>query len=247
MSGHSKFSNIKHKKEKNDAKKGKIFTVIGHEIAIAVKEGGPDPDSNSKLRDVIAKARDNNMPNNTIENGIKRAAGNLDAVNFEELQYEGYGPNGVAIIVKAITDNKNRTAGNVRSAFTKGQGSMGQQGSVSFMFDEKGQIFIDKEDTDLSADDLMMIALECGAEDVSEEEDSFMITSQPEDFSALREGLEKEGVKMASAEITMIPQTEVSVTDDDTVKSLCKTLDLLDEDDDVTDVYTNWSEEEDFH
>lgn len=152
MSGHSKFNNIKHKKEKADAARGKIFTVIGHELAIAVKAGGPDPTSNSKLRDVIAKARANNMPNDTIEKGIKKAAGNIDAVNFEELTYEGFGPSGVAILVRALTDNKNRTGGNVRSAFTKGNGNLGSQGSVSYMFKEKGQIIIDKEECDKSSE-----------------------------------------------------------------------------------------------
>lgn len=243
MSGHSKFANIKHKKEKNDAAKGKIFTVIGHEIAVAVKNGGPDPANNSKLRDVIAKAKANNMPNDTIEKGIKKAAGNLEAVNFEELQYEGYGPNGVAIIVKVLTDNKNRSAANVRSAFTKGQGSIGTPGAVSFMFDEKGQIIIDKEECELDADTLMMMALDAGAEDFSDEEDSYEIVTAPEDFSAVREALEKENVPMASADITMIPQTWVSVTDETAVKGLRKTLDLLDEDDDVQAYYTNWEEE----
>ena len=159
MSGHSKFANIKHKKEKNDAKKGKIFTVIGREIVVAVKEGGPDPANNSKLRDVIAKAKANNMPNDTIDRGIKKAAGDANADNFEVLTYEGYGPNGVAIIVKTLTDNKNRTAGNVRSYFTKGNGNIGTPGSVSFMFDNKGQIIIDKEECEMDADDLMMMAL----------------------------------------------------------------------------------------
>lgn len=243
MSGHSKFANIKHKKEKNDAAKGKIFTVIGHELAIAVKNGGPDPANNSKLRDVIAKAKANNMPNDTIEKGIKKAAGNLDAVNFEELQYEGYGPNGVAIIVKVLTDNKNRSAANVRSAFTKGQGSIGAQGAVSFMFDEKGQIIVDKEECELDADTLMMMALDAGAEDFAEEEDSYEITTAPEDFSAVRETLEKENIPMASADITMIPQNWVSVTDETAVKGLRRTLDLLDADDDVQAVYTNWEEE----
>lgn len=243
MSGHSKFANIKHKKEKNDAAKGKIFTVIGHEIAIAVKNGGPDPANNSKLRDVIAKAKANNMPNDTIEKGIKKAAGNLDAVNFEELQYEGYGPNGVAIIVKVLTDNKNRSAANVRSAFTKGQGSIATPGAVSFMFDEKGQIIIDKEECDLDADTLMMTALDAGAEDFSEEEESYEIITSPDDFSAVREALEKESVPMLSADITMIPQNWVSVTDELAVKGLRKTLDLLDEDDDVQACYTNWEEE----
>ena len=174
MSGHSKFANIKHKKEKNDAAKGKIFTIIGREIAVAVKDGGADPNNNSKLRDVIAKAKANNMPNDTIERGIKKAAGDLGSVNYENNTYEGYGPSGVAIIVETLTDNKNRTAANVRSAFTKGNGSIGTTGCVSFMFDKKGQIIIDREECDMDPDDLMMLALDAGAEDFVEEEDSYL-------------------------------------------------------------------------
>ena len=242
MSGHSKFANIKHKKEKNDAKKGKIFTIIGREIVIAVKEGGPDPANNSKLRDVIAKAKANNVPNDTIERGIKKAAGDSDANNYETNIYEGYGPGGVAIIVKTLTDNKNRTAANVRSAFNKGKGSMGAQGSVSFMFDEKGRIIIDKEDFEMDADDLMMLALDAGAEDFSDEEDCFEIITSPEDFSAVRETLEKEGIEMAEADITQIPQNYVEVTDEENVKCLQRILDLLEDDDDVQDVYHNWDE-----
>ncbi|HAR91678.1 MAG TPA: YebC/PmpR family DNA-binding transcriptional regulator, partial [Eubacterium sp.] len=184
MSGHSKFANIKHKKEKNDAAKGKMFTIIGKEIAVAVKEGGADPDNNSKLRDVIAKAKANNMPNDTIERGIKKAAGNMDAVNYEQVRYEGYGPNGTAIIVDALTDNRNRTAANVKACFTKGSGNVGTQGCVSFMFDTKGQIIIAKEECDLDADELMMMALDAGAEDIIEEEDSFEVITAPNDFSA---------------------------------------------------------------
>ncbi len=184
MSGHSKFANIKHKKERNDAAKGKIFTVIGREIAVAVKEGGPDPANNSKLRDVIAKAKANNMPNDTIDRGIKKAAGDANAVNYEVLTYEGYGPSGVAIIVDTLTDNKNRTAANVRSAFTKGSGNVGTPGSVSYMFDKKGQIIIDKEECEMDADDLMMLALDAGAEDFSEEEDSYEVYTAPDDFSS---------------------------------------------------------------
>ncbi len=242
MSGHSKFANIKHKKEKNDAKKGKIFTIIGREIAVAVKEGGADPENNSKLRDVIAKAKANNMPNDTIERGIKKAAGDSSADNYEYVTYEGYGPSGIAIIVDALTDNKNRTAGNVRSAFTKGNGSIGTQGCVSFMFDKKGQIIIDKEECELDADDLMMLALDAGAEDFSEEEDCFEIITDPDDFSAVREALEKEGIVMAEAEVTMLPQTYVELKDETDIKNLQKTLDLLDEDDDVQYVYHNWDE-----
>ena len=242
MSGHSKFANIKHKKEKNDAAKGKIFTIIGRELAVAVKEGGPDPNNNSRLRDVIAKAKANNMPNDTIDRGIKRAAGDANAVNYEHVTYEGYGPSGIAIIVEALTDNKNRTASNVRNAFTKGNGSLGTSGCVSYMFDQKGQIIIDREECDMDADDLMMMALDAGAEDFSEEEDSFEILTNPDDFSAVREALEKEGDPMAEAEITMIPQNYVSLSDENDIKYLNRTLDLLDEDDDVQAVYHNWDE-----
>ena len=199
-----------YKKEKNDAAKGKIFTIIGREIAIAVKEGGPDPNNNSKLRDVIAKAKANNMPNDTIDRGIKKAAGDLGSVNYEQVTYEGYGPNGIAIIVEALTDNKNRTAANVRSAFSKGSGNIGTQGCVSYMFDQKGQIIIDKEEYETDPDDLMMTALDAGAEDFSEEEDSYVILTDPADFSAVRQALEEQGIPMASADITMIPQNYVA-------------------------------------
>ena len=223
MSGHSKFANIKHKKEKNDAAKGKIFTILGREIAVAVKEGGPDPANNFKLAQVVAKAKSNNMPNDTIERGI--------------------GPGGIAIIVDALTDNKNRTAANVRSAFTKGNGNIGTPGCVSFMFDKKGQIIIDKEECDMEADDLMMTALDAGAEDFSEEEDSFEILTDPDTFEEVREALEKAGIPMASADVTIIPQNYVKVTDETALKGLQRTLDLLDEDDDVQAVYHNWDEE----
>ena len=247
MSGHSKFANIKHKKEKNDAARGKVFTILGREIAVAVKEGGPDPANNSRLRDVIAKAKANNMPNDTIERGIKKAAGDAASVNYEEVTYEGYGPSGTAIIVKALTDNKNRTASNVRNAFTKGSGSVGTQGCVSYMFDEKGQIILSKEeledaDITLSADDLMMLALDAGAEDFAEEEDSYEIITLPDDFSAVREAVEAAKIPMASAEVTMLPQTYVTLTDENDIKQLQRTLDLLDEDDDVQNVYHNWDE-----
>lgn len=242
MSGHSKFANIKHKKERNDAAKGKIFTIIGREIAIAVKEGGPDPANNSKLRDVIAKAKSNNMPNDTIERGIKKAAGDADAVNYEQVTYEGYGPSGIAIIVEALTDNRNRTSANVRSAFSKGSGNIGTPGCVSFMFDKKGQIVIDKEECDMDADDLMMLALDAGAEDFKEEEDSFEILTDPDSFSQVRQNLEEQGISMASADITMIPQTYVTLTDESDIKQLNRTLDLLDDDDDVQAVYTNLQE-----
>ncbi len=287
MSGHSKFANIKHKKEKNDAAKGKIFTVIGREIAVAVKEGGPDPSNNSKLRDVIAKAKANNMPNDTIDRGIKKAAGDANAVNYEVITYEGYGPSGVAIIVDALTDNKNRTAANVRSAFTKGGGNVGTPGCVSYMFDKKGQIIIDKEECDMDADELMMVALDAGAEDFAEEEDSYEVLTDPDSFSAVRDIIDKEecdmdadelmmvaldagaedfaeeedsyevltdpdsfsavrealegaGIPMAQADVTMIPQTWVELTSEEDIKKINRTLDLLDEDDDVQAVYHNW-------
>lgn len=242
MSGHSKFANIKHKKERNDAKKGKIFTILGREIVIAVKEGGPDPENNSKLRDVIAKAKANNMPNDTIERGIKKAAGDSNADNYERITYEGYGPSGIAIIVETLTDNKNRTAADVRSAFTKGQGNVGTPGCVSFMFDRKGQIIISKEDYVSDADDLMMKALDAGAEDFSEEEDCYEIITDPDDFSAVRESLEKEKILMAEADVTMIPQTYVSLTDESDKKNLQRTLDMLEDNDDVQYVYTNLDE-----
>ena len=242
MSGHSKFANIKHKKEKNDAAKGKIFTIIGREIAVAVKEGGPDPANNSKLRDVIAKAKSNNMPNDTIDRGIKKAAGDANSVNYEYVSYEGYGPNGTAIIVDALTDNKNRTAANVRNAFTKGKGNVGTPGCVSYMFDKKGQIIIDREECEMDADDLMMTALDAGAEDFSEEEDSFEIITDPDSFSDVRLALENAGLVMASAEVTMIPQTYVELTDEQDLTNINKILDLLDADDDVQQVYHNWDE-----
>ena len=238
MSGHSKFANIKHKKEKNDAKKGKIFTIIGREIVMAVKAGGPDPNNNGKLRDVIAKAKANNMPNDTIDRGIKKAAGDAASVNYETLTYEGY----VAIIVDTLTDNKNRTAANVRSAFTKGGGNVGTPGSVSYMFDKKGQIIIDKEECEMDADELMMAALDAGAEDFSEEEDSYEVITAPDDFSAVREALEALKIPMMEADVTMIPQTWVELSNEDDIKKLNRILDLLDEDDDVQAVYHNWDE-----
>ena len=242
MSGHSKFANIKHKKEKNDAAKGKIFAMIGREIAVAVKEGGPDPANNFKLAQIIAKAKANNMPNDTIDRGIKKASGDANSVNYVQATYEGYGPSGTAIIVKCLTDNKNRTAANVRNAFTKGQGSIGAQGCVSYMFDEKGQIIIDKEECELDADDLMMTALDAGAEDFAEEEDSYEITTAPADFDTVHKALEEAGIVMASAEVTMIPQNYVTLTEEADITNIGRILDLLEEDDDVQEVYHNWDE-----
>jgi len=242
MSGHSKFANIKHRKEKNDSTKGKVFTKLGREIAVAVKEGGPDLNSNNRLKDLIAKAKSNNMPNDTIDRSIKKAAGDANSVNYEFVTYEGYGPNGIAIIVDALTDNKNRTASNIRNAFTKGNGNVGTPGCVSFMFDKKGQIIIDKEECDMEADELMMIALDAGAEDFSEEADSFEIITDPDSLSDVRETLEKAKIPMAQADVTMIPQVWVDLSDDFDIKMMNKTLDLLDEDDDVQEVFHNWNE-----
>ena len=244
MSGHSKFANIKHKKEKNDAAKGKIFTIIGREIAVAVKEGGPDPNNNFKLAQVIAKAKANNMPNDTIERGIKKASGDNDGVTYKYVTYEGYGPNGIAIIVDALTDNSNRTAANVRSAFTKGQGNIGTPGCVSFMFDKRGLIIVDKEECDMEADDLMMMALDAGAEDFAEEEDSYEIYTAPDDLETVSGALTEAKVEMVSSEVTMIPQNWVELTDETAVKNLQRTLDLLEDDDDVQAVYHNWDWQE---
>ncbi len=244
MSGHSKFANIKHKKEKNDAAKGKIFTIIGREIAVAVKEGGPDPNNNFKLATVIAKAKANNMPNDTIERGIKKASGAEGNVDYKSITYEGYGPGGTAIIVEALTDNQNRTASNVKAAFSKGNGNVGTPGCVPYMFDNKGQILIDKEECSMSSDDLMMLVLDAGADDFNEEDDSFEILTTPENFEAVVKTLNENNIATASAEVTMIPQNYVAVTDPENVKYLQRILDLLDEDDDVQAVYHNWEEPE---
>ena len=244
MSGHSKFANIKHKKEKNDAAKGKIFTIIGREIAVAVKEGGPDPANNFKLATVIAKAKANNMPNDTIERGIKKASGAEGNVDYKSITYEGYGPGGTAIIVETLTDNQNRTAANVKAAFSKGNGNVGTPGCVSYMFDNKGQILIDKEECSMSSDDLMMLVLDAGADDFNEEDDSFEILTTPENYEAVVKVLNENSITTASAEVTMIPQNYVAVTDPENVKLLQRILDLLDEDDDVQAVYHNWEEPE---
>ena len=236
MSGHSKWHNIQNKKGKADAKRGKIFTKIGKELALAIKNGGSNPDTNAKLRDVIAKAKAANMPNDNINRAIKKAEGELDSVNYEKIVYEGYGPSGVAVIVETLTDNKNRSAGNVRSAFTKGGGNMGTTGCVGFMFQEKGEIVIEKEDRD--EDEMMMLALDAGAEDFAAEEEVFIVTTTPEDFGTVREALEAEGIEFLEAAVKMVPDTYTEIKEDD-AKKFQKMLDLLDDDDDVTDVYHN--------
>ena len=241
MSGHSKFANIAHKKAANDAAKGKIFTRLGKEIMVAVKEGGPDVNNNSKLRQVVAKAKASNMPNDTIDRAIKKAASS-DMTDYESVTYEGYGPNGTAIIVEALTDNRNRAASNIRNAFTKGGGNVGTPGCVSFMFDKKGQMIVAKEECDKDADELMMMALDAGAEDFNEEDDCYEITTAPDDCDAVNEALTNDGITFASAEVTMIPQTYVELTSEDDLKKMRRILALLDEEDDVQNVYHNWDE-----
>ncbi|MCI6277873.1 MAG: YebC/PmpR family DNA-binding transcriptional regulator [Clostridium sp.] len=236
MSGHSKWHNIQAKKGKTDAKRAKIFTKIGKEIVVAVKSGGANLDSNSKLRDVVAKAKAANMPNDNITRAIKKAAGEANSVNYENIVYEGYGPSGVAVIVDVLTDNKNRSAGNVRNAFTKGGGNMGNSGCVGFMFQEKGEIIIEK--ADLDEDEIMMMALDAGAEDFASEEEVFVVTTSPEDFGTVREALEAEGLEFLEAGVKMIPDTYTEINEDD-AKKFQKMLDLLEDDDDVQEVYHN--------
>ena len=238
MSGHSKWHNIQAKKGKADAARGKIFTKIGREIAIAVREGGANPESNGKLRDVIAKAKANNMPNDNIQRSIKKAAGEGSGLTYEEITYEGYAPGGVAIICNIVTDNRNRTSADVRHIFDKNGGSLGTPGSVSYMFDNKGQIVVERE-PGMDEDEMMMMALDAGAEDVKVLDDVFEIYTAPNDFSAVREALENQGLSFLSADIKMIPQNTVEITDPDTVAKIEKLLDMLDDNDDVADVYHN--------
>ena len=243
MSGHSKWANIKHKKEKTDAQKAKIFTKIGKEITVAVKMGGGDPASNSKLRDVITKAKANNVPNDNIERCIKKAQGMQD-VNYEEIVYEGYGPAGVAVIVETTTDNRNRTAGEVRHYFDKFGGNMGQTGCVSYMFEPKGMIVIQDEDGEIDEDALMETALEAGAEDFSGEDGVFEITTETDDVFAIKEALEAAGYTIASAEQTKLPNTYVELTSEDDIKHMSLLREHLDDNDDVINVYHNWENEQ---
>jgi YebC/PmpR family DNA-binding regulatory protein len=238
MAGHSKWANIKHKKERTDAQKGKIFTKLGRELAIAVREGGSDPSTNSKLRDAIAKAKSFNMPNDTISRSIKKASGELGNVNYEEITYEGYGPGGVAVIVEAVTDNRNRTAGEMRYIFDRAGGSLGASGCVAWMFDRKG-LLITEKNIPLTEDDLMMEALEAGAEDIQVLDDVYEIYTDPASFSDVRETLEGKGVEFVSAGIEMIPQNTVSL-DQDTARKLEAMVEKLDDHDDVQNVYHNW-------
>ncbi|MCR4435381.1 MAG: YebC/PmpR family DNA-binding transcriptional regulator [Clostridiales bacterium] len=243
MSGHSKWANIKHKKEKSDAQRGKIFTKLGREIAVVVKQGGPDPEANSKLKDVIAKAKAANMPNDNIMRSIKKAAGDVDSTSYEEITYEGYGPGGVAVIVETMTDNRNRTAGDIRHYFDKFGGNLGTTGCVSFMFSKKGVILIEKTDKQ-NEDDLMMEALDAGAEDFNVEDEYFEILTDPDEFSKVREALEKKGYEFIEAEISMIPATMTKLTDPKQIELMDKLVEHLEDMDDVQNVYHNWDQDE---
>ncbi len=243
MSGHSKWHNIQAKKSKTDAQKGKIFTKLGREILVAVKEGGPDPASNSKLKDVIAKCKANNMPNDNIERSIKKAAGDSSAANYEDIVYEGYGPNGVAVMVEAMTDNRNRTASDVRHIFDKFGGNLGASGAVAWMFDKKGVIVIEKSATSLSEDELMLEVIEAGAENFESDEEIYEITTAPTDFSTVREYLEGKGIAYLEAEVKMVPQNYTKL-DSESARKMQLIIDNLEDLDDVQDVWHNWEEEE---
>lgn len=242
MSGHSKWNNIKNKKEKSDAQRGKVFTKLGREILVAVKEGGPDPSSNSKLKDVIAKCKANNMPNDNIERSIKKAAGDGNLANYEDVVYEGYGPNGVAIIIEAMTDNRNRTASDVRHILDKFGGNLGATGCVGWMFDKKGVIVVERASCKMDEEELMMEALEGGADNFESDDEFFEITSSPEDFSKLREYLEEKGIEFIEAEVKMIPQNYMSLGED-AARKMGLIVEKLEELDDVQEIYHNWDEE----
>ena len=239
MAGHSKWNNIKNKKGKEDAKRGKIFTKLGRYIMVAAKEGGSDPDYNPALKAAIDKAKAENMPNDNIERAIKKGAGELGADNFEEIVYEGYGPSGIAVFVECLTDNRNRTAPEIRHAFDKSGGNMGQSGSVTFMFDRKGIIAIERDDS-IDEDELTMLAIELGAEDFESEEEGFEITTAPEDFDNVRNGLADAGYKFAMAELSYVPQTTVELTSADDIKNMERLIDMLEDNDDVQAVHHNW-------
>lgn len=241
MSGHSKWHNIQAKKGKADAARGKVFTKLGREILLAVKAGGPDPTSNSKLKDVIAKCKANNMPNDTINNAIRKASGEGSDKTYEEITYEGYGPHGVALIVEASTDNRNRTAADVRHVFDKAGGNLGTTGCVSYMFSKKGIIVIDKSAVTMSEDDIMMLALDNGAEDFKSDDECYEITTSPEDFSTTREALEKEGIEFVEAEVQMVPSTTIELSEEGAEK-MERLIDNLNDLDDVMNVYHNWAE-----
>ena len=241
MSGHNKWSTIKQKKGKNDAARAKIFTKIGRELIVAVKEGGSaDPSVNSKLRDIIAKAKANNVPNDNIDRIIKKAAGDADSANYEAVTYEGYGPNGIAVIVEALTDNRNRTAGDVRHYFDKFGGNMGTQGCVTFMFEKKGVLVIDREELEADEDKVMEDALEAGASDFETEDDAFTVYTEPEDFSAVRDEIASKGYEFASGEVGMVPNTYTKLEDEESKEKMQKMLDMFEDNDDIQNVWHNW-------
>ncbi|MBC8590731.1 YebC/PmpR family DNA-binding transcriptional regulator [Wansuia hejianensis] len=243
MAGHSKWNNIKNKKGKEDAKRAKIFTKLGRYIMVAAKEGGPDPEYNPALKAAIDKAKAENMPNDNIERAIKRGSGELGADNFEEIIYEGYGPSGIAVFATCLTDNRNRTASDIRHAFDKCSGNLGQSGSVTFMFDRKGLIAIERSDN-IDEDELTMLAIDLGAEDFESSDDGFEIITSPENFNNIRDEIKKAGYEFAAAEITYIPQTTLSLNDEKDVKNMEKLIDMLEDNDDVQEVYHNWEMEE---
>jgi YebC/PmpR family DNA-binding regulatory protein len=245
MSGHSKWANIQHRKGRQDAKKGKLFTKLGRAIMVAAKDGGSDPDTNAALRDAIAKAKAANMPNDTIERAIKKGAGEMDGADYQGVVYEGYGPGGVAVIVQALTDNRNRTAGDVRHAFDKNGGNLGTTGCVSFMFDKKGQIIIERADG-IDEEQMMALAIESGAEDVEIDDEGYEIITDPEDFSSVLELVQRSGHKPVSAGVVMIPQTYVELQREDDIKMMNRLIDMLDDNDDVQEVYHNWDIPEEF-
>jgi YebC/PmpR family DNA-binding regulatory protein len=245
MAGHSKWNNIKRKKEKTDSQRAKIFTKIGREISVAVREGGADPDGNGKLRDIIAKAKANNVPNDNIERIIKKASGDASADNFENTVYEGYGPSGVAVIAEALTDNRNRTAGDVRHYFDKYGGKMGQQGSVMFMFSRQGIIIIEKDGID--EEKFLEDALEAGASDFNTDlDDVFEVVTEPNDFSSVRDYLEEKGYIFMSAELEFVPSTYTKLTEPDDIKNMGKMLEMFEDNDDIQSVWHNWENEEDY-
>ena len=241
MSGHSKWSTIKRKKEKTDAQRGKIFTKIGREISVAVREGGPDPNSNTKLKDVIAKAKANNVPNDNIERIIKKAAGDGSNASYEEIVYEGYGPSGVAVVVEALTDNRNRTAGEMRHYFDKYGGNLGQSGSVGFLFNRQGLLLVESEGVD--EDTLMEASLEAGAVDFLAEDGAFDIRTEPNDMGLVRDALEAKGYVFASAGVEYIPNTYTALVSEDDIKKMNKLLEMLEDNDDVQEVWHNWENE----
>lgn len=244
MSGHSKWANIKHKKEKTDSQRAKIFTKLGREIAVCVKHGGPDPASNYKLKDIIYKAKSNNMPNDNIERCIKKAAGEGGGDDYMEMVYEGYGPKGIAVIVEALSNNRNRTSGDIKHYFDKFGGNLGAIGCVSWMFDKKGQIVVEKDDA-IEEETLMMDALDAGAEDFTAEEEYYEILTDPEDFSLVVDALEGKGYTLSTAEVTMLPQNYISLTDEYDIKMMSKLLETLEDNEDVQNIYHNWENEED--